>query len=62
MAVPFTKAAGGSLTTGLFTSASATGGRERTEPVGDLKLSLDRPPACEERRLMATLGEYMLPP
>lgn len=56
-AVPLMRAAGGSLTMGLPASVSATGGLDSTEPVGDLKLSLDIPPATEDRRLIAILGE-----
>ena len=36
--------------------------RDMVEPVGDMIESLEISWAREERRLMATLGEYMLPP
>lgn len=52
---------GGRRTTGRAVFSIAIGGREMTEPAGEMIKSLPASWAMDERRLSATLGEYMLP-
>ncbi len=54
--------AGGKRTTGLPLSAGAMPGRDITEPAGELMPSREGPGPSDDLRLMATLGEYALPP
>lgn len=52
----------GRRTTGLFGSTKPPGGRDMTDPAGDIMPSRPKSLAMDDLLLIATLGEYMLPP
>ena len=60
--VMFWRAMGGKRTTGFPASPAAPGCRGNAPVAGERIPFCEAPPARDDRRLMATLGEYVLPP
>jgi hypothetical protein len=58
----FWRAIGGSRTTGFPASVTGPDGRGNAPVAGERTPFCEAPPTSEDRRLMAMLGEYVLPP
>ena len=60
--VIFWRAIGGNRTTGFPASVTAPGGRGNALVAGERMPFCEAPPTSDDLRLMAMLGEYVLPP